>query len=99
MRTKLLGMPPLPDERNTLLGRWRVESDGKPKRKDELGQLMAMLANPGRAACQFTFGDGITEFKSKTWASIDGYGDDSLARSPIAQTASGCSRCRPRVLK
>ena len=46
LRVKLLGMPPLPDERNTLLGRWRVESDGKPKRKDELGQAMAMLANP-----------------------------------------------------
>ena len=87
LRAKLLRMPPLPDERNTLLGRWRVESDGKPKRKDELGQLMGMLANPGGAACQFTFGDGIIEFKSKTWASIDGYGDDSLG--PIAYRADG----------
>ena len=34
LRAKLLRMPPLPDERNTLLGRWRVESDGKPKRKE-----------------------------------------------------------------
>jgi len=80
-------MSPLPDERNLLLGRWRVESTGKPKRKDELGQLMGMLANPGAAACQFTFGDGIIEFKSKTWASIDGYGDDSLG--PIAYRADG----------
>ncbi len=87
LRAKLLRMPPLPDERNTLLGRWRVESDGKPKRKDELGQLMGMLANPGGAACQFTFGDGIIEFKSKTWASIDGHGDDSLG--PIAYRADG----------
>ena len=87
LRAKLLRMPPLPDERNTLLGRWRVESDGKPKRKDELGQLMGMLANPGGAACQFTFGEGIVEFKSKTWASIDGYGEDSLGA--IAYRADG----------
>lgn len=87
LRKKLLGMPPLPDERNTLLGRWRVESDGKPKTKDKLGQAMGMLANVGGAACQFTFGDGIVEFKSKTWASIDGYGDDSLG--PIAYRADG----------
>lgn len=87
LRAKLLRMSPLPDERNTLLGRWRVESTGKPKRKDELGQLMGMLANPGGAACQFMFGDGIIEFKSKTWASIDGHGDDSLG--PIAYRADG----------
>ena len=87
LRAKLLGMPRLPDKRNALLGRWRVESDGKPQRKDELGQLMGMLANPGRAACQFTFGGGIIEFKPKSWASIDGYGDDSLG--PIAYRADG----------
>jgi hypothetical protein len=87
LRKKLLGMPPLPDERNTLLGRWRVESVGKPKRKDEMGQLMGMLSNPGGAACQFTFGDGIVEFKSKTWASIDGFGDDLLG--PIAYRSDG----------
>jgi hypothetical protein len=87
LRAKLVGMPPLPDERNPLLGRWRVESDDKPQRKDELGQLMGMLANPGGAACQFTFGAGIIEFKSKSWASIDGHGDDSLG--PIAYRADG----------
>jgi hypothetical protein len=87
LRKKLLGRPPLPDERNTLLGRWRVESSGKPKRKDEMGLLMGMLANPGGAACQFMFGEGIVEFKSKTWASIDGFGDDSLG--PIAYRSDG----------
>lgn len=86
-RAKLLRMPPLPDERNPLLGRWRVESAGKPQRKDELGQLMGMLANPGRVSCQMMFGGGITEFKSKSWASIDGSGDDSLG--PIAYRAEG----------
>ncbi len=87
LRAKLLRMPPLPDERNPLLGRWRVEAGAKPQRKDELGLLMGMLANPGGAACQFTFGGGITEFKSKSWASIDGHGDDSLG--PIAYRGEG----------
>ena len=87
LRAKLLGMPPLPDERNPLLGRWRVESDGKPQRKDDLGQLMGMLANPGGAACQMMFGGGIIEFKAKSWTSIDGHGDDSLG--PIAYRADG----------
>ena len=48
---------------------------------------MGMLSNPGGGACQFTFGDGIVEFKSKTWSSIDGYGDDSLGS--IAYRADG----------
>lgn len=87
LRARLLGMPALPEERNALLGRWRVESDGKPRRMDELGQLMGMLASPGRAACQFTFGAGIVEFRPTSWASIDGFGDDSLG--PIAYRAEG----------
>lgn len=78
LRAKLLGTPPLPDERNPLLGRWRVESSGKPQRKDDLGKLMGMLTNPGGAGCEVMFGSGITEFKPKSWASIDGHGDDSL---------------------
>jgi hypothetical protein len=87
LRTKLLGMPPLPDERNPLLGRWRVENAGKPQRKDDLGQLMGMLANPGGAACEFMFGAGVIEFKSRSWANVDGLGDGSLG--PIAYRADG----------
>jgi hypothetical protein len=87
LRARLLAMPPLPEERNALLGRWRVEGDGKAGRKDDVGQLMGMLASPGRAACQFTFGGGIVEFKPRSWASIDGTGDDSLG--PIAYRADG----------
>ena len=60
---------------------------------------MGMLSNPGGAACQFTFGDGIIEFKSKTWASIDAHAMTRSARSPIAPTASGCLRCQPRGLR
>jgi len=84
-RTKLLRMAPLPDDRNPLLGRWRVESDGRPQRKDDLGLLMGMLANPGGAACKMVFGGGITEFGSKSWGNSDGRGDGSLG--PIAYRA------------
>ena len=86
-RAKLLGMPPLPDERNPLLGRWRVEGSAKPQRKDDLSLLMGMLANPGGAACQMVFGSGVIEFKSRSWASIDGAGNDSLG--PIVYRGSG----------
>lgn len=86
-RARLLAMPPLPDERNPLLGRWRVDGGAKLQRKDEMGLLLGMLANPGGAACQMMFGGGITEFRSKSWASIDGHGDDSLG--PIAYRSDG----------
>lgn len=87
LRKKLLGMPPLPDERNTLLGRWRVEGRAMAGARNDMQLLMGMLSNPGGAACEVTFGSGITEFKPKSWSSIDGYGDDSLG--PIAYRADG----------
>lgn len=48
---------------------------------------MGMLANPGGAACTFTFGGGITEFKPKSWASFDGTAPDLLG--PIAYRSDG----------
>lgn len=87
LRKKLLAQAALAPERNPLLGRWRVDGGGKSARKDELGQLLGMLANPGGAVCKMVFGDGIIEFLPKTWASIDGYGNDSLG--PIAYRADG----------
>jgi hypothetical protein len=78
-RTRLLKMAPLPDARNPLLGRWRVEGVGRSRKKDDLSQLMGMLNSPGGALCDTLFGAGsVTEFKPKTWSSIDSYGDDSL---------------------
>jgi len=86
-RARLLKMAPLPDDRNPLLGRWRVESRAMAGSRSDMQLLMGMLSNPGGAACEMTFGGGTTEFRSKSWASIDGSGNDSLG--PIAYRADG----------
>jgi hypothetical protein len=86
-RARLLKMTPLPDARNPLLGRWRVEGAARSRKKDEMSTLMGMLNNPGGAMCETLFGAGVTEFKPKTWSSIDSYGDDSLG--PIHYRGEG----------
>ncbi len=86
-RARLLKMAPLPDARNPLLGRWRVEGAARSRRKDDMSTLMGMLNNPGGAMCETLFGAGVTEFKPKTWSSIDAYGDDSLG--PIHYRGEG----------
>ena len=78
LRAKLLASPPLPPDRNPLLGRWRVATGAKPRGGDDLSQLMGMLSNPGGAMCEVVFGGGIIEFKPGSWASKDSAGDDSL---------------------
>lgn len=87
-RARLLKMPPLPDARNPLLGRWRIESAGRSRNKGDMAQLMGMLNNPGGAMCETLFGAGsVTEFKPTTWSSIDSYGNDSLG--PIHYRGEG----------
>jgi hypothetical protein len=86
-RARLLKMAPLHDARNPLLGRWRVEGAGRSRKKDDMSTLMGMLSNPGGAMCEALFGSGVTEFKPKTWSSIDSYGDDSLG--PIHYRGEG----------
>lgn len=86
-RARLLKMAPLPDARNPLLGRWRVEGAARARKKDDMSTLMGMLNNPGGALCETLFGSGVTEFKPKTWSSIDSYGDDSLG--PIQYRGDG----------
>ncbi len=86
-RARLLKMAPLPDARNPLLGRWRVEGAARSRKKDDMKTLMGMLNNPGGAMCETLFGSGVTEFKPKTWSSIDSYGDDSLG--PIHYRGDG----------
>jgi hypothetical protein len=86
-RARLLKMTPLPDARNPLLGRWRVEGAARSRKKDDMSTLMGMLSNPGGAMCETLFGSGVTEFKPKTWSSIDAYGDDSLG--PIHYRGEG----------
>jgi tetratricopeptide (TPR) repeat protein len=78
LRAKLLASPPLPPNRNPLLGRWRIATDAKPRGGDDLSQLMGMLSDPGSAMCEVVFGGGIIEFKPGSWASNDSAGDDSL---------------------
>ncbi len=86
-KARLLKMAPLSDARNPLLGRWRVEGAARSRKKDDMSTLMGMLNNPGGAMCETLFGSGVTEFKPKTWSSIDSYGDDSLG--PIHYRGEG----------
>jgi hypothetical protein len=86
-RARLLKMAPLPEARNPLLGRWRVEGAARARKKDDMSTLMGMLNNPGGALCETLFGTGVTEFKPKSWSSIDSYGDDSLG--PIHYRGEG----------
>ncbi len=78
LRARLLASPPLPPERNPLLGRWRVATGAKPRGGDDLSKLMGMLSNPGGAVCEVVFGGGTTVFMPGSWASNDSAGDDSL---------------------
>ena len=80
MRAQLLAMPPLPPDRNPLLGRWRVAGSDKSGAKDDWSQLQEMVANPGGAMCTILFGEGVTEFLPGSWASIDSLGNDSLGK-------------------
>jgi hypothetical protein len=77
-KAKLLRSAPLAAERNPLLGKWRIDGAGRSRGKSDMNQLLSMMSNPGGAMCEVLFGSGITEFKPKSWSSIDSYGDDSL---------------------
>ncbi|MEQ1800613.1 MAG: hypothetical protein ABL989_01745 [Gammaproteobacteria bacterium] len=87
LRARLLASPPLPPERNPLLGRWQVATGATPRGGDDLSQLMGMLSNPGAAMCEVVFGGGTTEFKPASWAASDSSGDDSLG--PIQYRMQG----------
>ena len=87
-REKLLRSAPLPDQRNVLLGRWRVEGATRPRSEKE--QFMALLTNPG-AGCEMLFGSGITEFAPTTFSTS---GLAGLAQGPIAYRSAGPQRHR-----
>lgn len=76
LREKLLRTPPLPAERNSLLGQWSVEK--RARRKDALTDMFDSVVNIGSTACESLFGTGMTEFKATSWSSSDCYGSDSL---------------------
>ena len=78
MHAQLLAMPPLPPDRNPLLGRWQVAGSRHAPAKDDWSQLQGMLANPGAAMCTILFGEGVTEFLPGSWAMNDSLGNNTL---------------------
>jgi len=81
---KLLRTPPLPVERNVLLGRWRLEGTGKARAKNDNEILRAMLTDTEGwmqgSLCEASFGSGI-EFKPTTFNSD---GIVGVAAGPVA---------------
>jgi hypothetical protein len=95
LRKEFLRLPPLPDERNVLLGSWRLEGGGQQGELLErglgrgtggagagLGELIELAAkfDPDKALCEVSFGRGIT-FASSTYSSG---GVAGIAGGPIA---------------
>jgi tetratricopeptide (TPR) repeat protein len=85
LRRKLLRLPPLPDERNVLLGSWRQENGGQrgmlgleARNGDDMVRELweALQSNPDKllpSRCVATFGNGVT-FAPSTYTSsaLDG---------------------------
>ena len=92
-RPKWLAMPPLPVERNVLLGNWRLEGGGQQSGVLEfgltgrgatpgLGEMMGFMKSmeSGQLACDMSFGRGIT-FTPTTFSSGGAAG---MADGPVA---------------
>ena len=90
---ELLRLPPLPVERNVLLGSWRLEGGGQQSRAADFaitgkgatpgpGELMGFLSSleSGKMLCDVSFGRGIT-FTPTTYSSG---GVAGMAGGPIA---------------
>jgi len=68
-RKKWLGQPPLPPERNPLLGaRWARPASTRPNPNDPFGQIQA-LAKGGM--CELLFGGGVFEFRPDRLIGMD----------------------------
>jgi hypothetical protein len=55
-----LKAPPLPAERNVLLGTWRRDSGGQQSVETNAGLMKQFLSNPTALLCELRFGSGIT---------------------------------------
>ncbi len=93
---ELMRLPPLPVERNALLGSWRLEAGGSQGALLErglrggggtgagggLGELIGLAAqlDPARAICEVSFGSGIS-FTPTTYSSS---GVAGMAGGPVA---------------
>jgi len=90
---EMLRLPPLPAERNVLLGSWRLEGGGQQSRVLEfgltgkgatpgMGELMGFMKSidSGQLACDMSFGRGVT-FTPTTFSSGGAAG---IAGGPVA---------------
>jgi hypothetical protein len=90
---EMLRLPPLPAERNVLLGSWRLEGGGQQSKVLEfgltgkgatpgMGELMGFMKSieSGQMACDMSFGRGIT-FAPTTFSSGGAAG---MAGGPVA---------------
>ena len=90
---EMLRLPPLPAERNVLLGSWRLEGGGQQSKVLEfgltgkgatpgMGELMGFMKSmeSGQLACDMSFGRGIT-FTPATFSSGGAAG---MAGGPVA---------------
>ena len=90
---ELLRLPPLPVERNVLLGRWRLEGGGQQSRILEfgltgrgatpgMGELMGFMKSieSGQLGCDMSFGGGMT-FTPTTFSSGGAAG---ISGGPVA---------------
>jgi hypothetical protein len=77
LRARALRLPPLPPERNPLLGSWKrtAPANAGAMGGGSLGQLMTMAA---AGPCGALLGAGVIEFSAKEFFSTDASGRESL---------------------
>ena len=74
-RALFLKTPPVPPQKNGLLGQWRLDKT-KKKPANALAEINAAISQP---ACEMVFGDGIWDFRPKALYGIDaGIGESKL---------------------
>jgi hypothetical protein len=74
-RAMFLQTPPIPPQKNLLLGQWKLDRT-KKKPANALAEINAALSQP---ACEMVFGDGIWDFRPKALYGIDaGFGETKL---------------------
>jgi hypothetical protein len=74
-RALFLKTPPIPAQKNALLGQWRLDRS-KKKPANALAEINAAISQP---ACEIVFGDGIWDFRLKALYGIDaGIGESKL---------------------
>jgi hypothetical protein len=74
-RALFLKTPPIPPQKNALLGQWRLDRT-KKKPANAIAEINAAISQP---ACEMVFGDGIWDFRPKALYGIDaGIGESKL---------------------